>query len=159
LTIVLIILGFLFALVGLIGCIVPVIPGPPISFFALLILSYAKNWEPFSAMFLLIMAALTAVVTLLDYVLPTIGAKRYGASNWGVWGSIIGMLFGLFIFPPWGMLLGAIAGVLLGELLSGKKGKKILRAGWGVFIGNTMSVGLKLALSGAILFFYIKEMF
>jgi uncharacterized protein YqgC (DUF456 family) len=125
LTIVLIILGFLFALVGLIGCILPVIPGPPISFFALLILSYAKNWEPFSAVFLLIMAALTAVITLLDYVLPIIGAKRYGASTLGVWGSVIGMLFGLVIFPPWGMLLGAIAGALLGELLSGKKGKKI----------------------------------
>jgi len=71
--IVLIILGLLFALIGLIGCILPVIPGPPLSFFALIILSYAKNWEPFSATFLIIMAGLTILATVLDYVVPAIG--------------------------------------------------------------------------------------
>jgi len=157
--IVLIILGLLFAVIGLIGCILPIIPGPPLSFFALIILSYAKNWEPFSTIFLIIMAGLTMVVTVLDYVVPAIEAKRYGASKLGGWGSIIGMLFGLFIFPPWGMLIGAITGALAGELAGGKKGKKALRAGWGVFVGNMVSIGLKLAFSGVILFFYIKEMF
>jgi len=156
--IVLIILGLVFALIGLIGCILPVIPGPPLSFFALIILSYAKNWEPFSTTFLIIMAGLTILVTVLDYVVPAIGAKRYGASKLGVWGSIIGMLIGIFIFPPWGMLIGAMAGALAGELAGGKKGGKALRAGWGVFVGNIMSIGIKLAFSGAILFFYIKEM-
>jgi hypothetical protein len=157
--IVLIILGLLLALIGLVGCILPVIPGPPLSFFALIILSYAKNWEPFSSTFLIIMAGLTIVVTILDYVVPASGAKKYGASRLGVWGSIIGMLFGLFFFPPWGMLIGAIGGALAGELAGGKEGKKALRAGWGVFVGNMVSVGLKLAFSGVILFFYIKEMF
>ena len=157
--IVLIILGLLFALIGLVGCILPVIPGPPLSFFALIILSYAKNWEPFSSTFLIIMAGLTIVVTILDYVVPASGAKKYGASRLGVWGSIIGMLFGLFFFPPWGMLIGAIGGALAGELAAGKEGKKALRAGWGVFVGNMVSIGLKLAFSGVILFFYVKEMF
>jgi hypothetical protein len=157
--IVLIILGLLFALIGLVGCILPVIPGPPLSFFALIILSYAKNWEPFSSIFLIIMAGLTIVVTILDYVVPASGAKKYGASRLGVWGSIIGMLFGLFFFPPWGMLIGAIGGALAGELAAGKQGKKALRAGWGVFVGNMVSIGLKLAFSGVILFFYVKEMF
>lgn len=157
--IVLIILGLLFALIGLVGCILPVIPGPPLSFFALIILSYAKNWEPFSSTFLIIMAGLTIVVTILDYVVPASGAKKYGASKLGVWGSIIGMLFGLFFFPPWGMLIGALGGALAGELAGGKEGKKALRAGWGVFVGNMVSIGLKLAFSGVILFFYVKEMF
>ena len=156
--IVLIILGLLFAFIGLIGCVLPIIPGPPLSFFALIILSYAKNWEPFSATFLIIMAGLTVLATVVDYVVPAIGARRYGASTLGVWGSIIGMLIGFFVFPPWGMLIGAIIGALAGELAGGKNGKKALRAGWGVFVGNIMGIGLKLAFSGAILFFYIKEM-
>ena len=156
--IVLIILGLLFALMGLIGCILPVIPGPPLSFFSLIILSYAKNWEPFSVTFLIVIAGLTILATVVDYVIPAIGAKKYGASKLGIWGSIIGMIFGLFIFPPWGMLIGAIIGALAGELAGGKKGKKALQASWGVFVGNIMGIGLKLAFSGAILFFYIKEM-
>jgi uncharacterized protein YqgC (DUF456 family) len=157
--IVLIILGLLIAMVGLAGCILPVIPGPPFSFLALIILSWAKDWEPFSSTFLIIMAGLTILLTILDYVVPVIGAKKYGASKLGLWGSIIGILIGLFFFPPLGMLIGAIAGALAGELIAGKEVKKALRAGWGVFVGNMLVIVLKLAFSGVILFFYAKEIF
>ena len=157
--IILIVLGFLFMVAGFAGCILPLIPGPPLSFFGLIILSFAKNWEPFSSLFLIIMAGLTILVTVLDYIVPAAGAKKYGASKSGVWCSIIGMLTGLFFFPPWGMFLGALAGALAGELLAGRKGKSVLRAGWGVFVGNMAAVGLKLALSGTMFFFYVKEIF
>ncbi len=159
LVIVLTILGFLLALIGLAGCILPAIPGPPLSFAALILLSLAKNWEPFSVTFLIIMGTLTLFVTLLDYVVPAAGAKKYGASRAGVWGSIIGLLVGLFLFPPWGMLIGAILGAFAGELIVGKKGKEAFRASWGVVVGTILSGGLKLALSGVILFFYVIEMF
>ncbi len=155
----LIILGLIVALVGLIGCILPVIPGPPLSFAALIILSLAKKWEPFSATFLVIMGALMIAVTLVDYLVPAAGAKKYGASKLGVWGSIIGMFVGIFFFPPWGVFVGAFAGVLVGELISRREGKKALRAGWGVFVGNMVGIGFKLAFSVVVLFFYLKEMF
>ena len=155
----LIVLGLLLSLVGLIGCVLPVIPGPPLSFLALLILSYAKNWEPFSLTFLVIMAVLTIAVSILDYVIPAGGAKKYGASKTGMWGSIIGMPLGLFFFPPWGILLGGIAGALIGELIAGKEGKKAFQASWGIFVGFMVSTGLKLAFSGVLFFFYVKEMF
>ena len=153
------IFGLLIALVGLAGCIVPFIPGPPLSFFALILLSYAKNWEPFSATFLIVMAFLTLLVALSDYVVPAGGAKKYGASKYGVWGSFVGMLIGLFFLPPWGMLFGAILGAFAGELMSGKESSHALRASWGVFVGTMLVVGLRLTLSGVILFFYVKEMF
>lgn len=157
--IVLIIIGLLFAFVGFGGCILPIIPGPPISFVALLIVSFAKNWEPFSSVFLIIMAASMILITILDYVVPVAGAKKYGASKLGVWGSIIGMLIGLIFFPPWGIFIGAFVGALAGELMARKEGKKVLRAGWGVFVGNMVGIGLKMAYSGFVLFVYIKEMF
>ncbi|UCH00206.1 MAG: DUF456 domain-containing protein [Deltaproteobacteria bacterium] len=156
--IVLIIFGLLLALIALVGCILPFIPGPPLSFLALIILSYAKDWEPFTSTFLITMAGLTILLTTLDYVVPAAGAKRYGASKLGMWGSITGMLIGLFLLPPWGMFIGAIAGVLVGELVAGKEGKKALRAGWGVIVGNMVVIGLKLAFSGVILFFYVRGM-
>ncbi|MGD8982493.1 MAG: DUF456 domain-containing protein [Desulfobacteraceae bacterium] len=155
----LIILGVLCALIGFVGCIFPVIPGPPLSFLALILLSLAKNWEPFSSTFLLIMGGLAVLVTILDYVVPLVGAKKYGASKWGIWISMIGMLIGVLFFPPWGMLLGAFVGALAGELLAGKKGRKSLQAAWGVFVGNVVSIGFKLAYCGAVIFFFVKEMF
>ncbi|NIO05411.1 MAG: DUF456 family protein [Proteobacteria bacterium] len=155
----LVILGILVSLIGLAGCILPAVPGPPLSFTALIILSFARGWEPFSLSFLIVMGILTACVTLLDYVVPAAGAKRYGASRLSVWGSIIGMLIGLLFFPPWGMIIGALLGVLTGELVVGRRGKEAFRASWGVVVGNLVAIGLKLALSGVMLFFYVKEMF
>ena len=104
------------------------------------------------------MAGLTILVTILDYVVPAGGAKKYGASKSGVVGAMAGMLIGVFMFPPWGMIVGAFMGAFAGELLARKEGRKALRAGFGVFVGIMVSAGLKLAFSGTILFFYIKEM-
>lgn len=158
-TIALIIIGLLIALVGIIGCILPVIPGPALSYLSLIVISYARNWETFSPQFLIVMGALAAVVSILDYVVPAGGAKKYGASKWGVTGSVIGMVIGFFFFPPLGIFAGAFLGALAGEFLANKETKNALRAGWGVFVGIMVGVGLKLAFSGASLFFYIKEMF
>jgi hypothetical protein len=125
----------------------------------LIILSYAKNWEPFSVTFLIIMGGLTVLGTALDYVVPAAGAKRYGASKLGIWCSIAGLLIGLFAFPPFGMLIGGFVGAVAGELLAGREGGKALRAGWGLFLGNIISIGLKMGLTGIMIFFYVKEMF
>ncbi|MCD6152656.1 MAG: DUF456 domain-containing protein [Syntrophobacterales bacterium] len=154
----LIIFGLLFALSGIVGCILPVIPGPVLSFLSLIILSCAKNWEPFSATFLILMGSLMVLVTILDYVVPAGGAKKYGASRLGVGGSVIGMLTGFFFLPPLGLFIGAFLGALAGELLARKEGKDALRAGWGVFVGIVVGIGLKLAFTGVVLFFYIKEL-
>ena len=154
-----IILGLLLALAGVFGCVFPIIPGPPLAYLALIIISWAKGWEPFGATFLIIMACLTLLVTISDYLLPAIKAKKYGASRLSLWVSMVGMVGGLFFFPPWGMIIGAFVGAVVGELFVGSKGKKALRAGWGVFVGNMLSTGLKLGFSGVMLFFYIREMF
>lgn len=155
----LIIIGIILALAGFVGCILPILPGPPLGFLALLLLSFTKNWEPFSTTFLVVMGILTALVTVLDYLVPAAGAKKYGASKFGVWGSLAGLVIGFFFFPPFGMFVGGFVGAVAGELLAGRAGRTALRAGWGVFVGNLFGMGLKLGLSGVMLFFYIKEMF
>jgi uncharacterized protein YqgC (DUF456 family) len=159
LTTAIIIIGLLLAILGLIGCVLPMVPGPPLGFAALIILSFVKNWEPFGTIFLFVLGGLTGLLLLLDYVVPALGAKKYGASKLGVWGSVIGVLVGLLAFPPFGMFVGGFAGAVVGELWAGKAGDKALRAGWGVFLGNLANTGLKMALSAAMLFFYIKAMF
>ncbi len=109
--------------------------------------------------FLFVIALITILVSVLDYIVPVAGAKKFGASNTGIWFSVVGMLAGFFFFPPFGMIFGAFLGALTGELITGKRGKKALRAGWGVLLGNVAATGIKLAFTGTVLFFYIKEMF
>ncbi len=155
----LVILGLIISIIGLLGCILPILPGPPLSFLALILLSLAKGWEPFSATFLWIMFFITVGVTVLDYIVPAWGASRYGASKLSVWLSVAGMLLGIFIFPPWGIFLGALIGAVGGEILTGKQSGDALRAGLGVVMGNIVAIGLKLAASGLMLFYYVKEMF
>lgn len=159
LTVTITIFGVILALAGLIGCLLPVIPGPPLNFISLLMLSYVKDWQPFSATFLIVMGGLTVLVLALDYIIPAAGAKKYGASKFGVFCSFVGMVIGLFAFPPFGLFIGGFVGAVAGELYKGKAGQDALRAGWGVFVGNLVSIGLKLGLSGIMFFFYVKEMF
>ncbi len=157
----LIILGILLLLTGLVGCVLPVLPGPPISFAGLILLWWARDWnaESFGLPAVLIAGLLAAVVTVLDMVVPAWGAKRYGASKTAVWLSLLGMLVGMLFFPPFGFLLGAFAGALGGELLAGKREGQAAKAAWGVFVGTMLGVGLKLLVSLGIMMIYIIELF
>jgi uncharacterized protein YqgC (DUF456 family) len=157
--IILIILGVICLIIGIVGCIIPGIAGPPFSFLALILLSIAKGWEPFSAQFLIIMAVIAVVVTALDYIVPAAGAKKFGASRAGFWGAVIGLFGGLILFPPLGMIFGAFLGAIIGELTVGKEGSQALKAGWGVFMGVMFGMLLKLIASGIMTFYFVKALF
>ncbi len=155
----LIILGVICLFIGIIGCVIPGIAGPPFSFLALILLSIAKGWDPFSAQFIIVMAIVTIVVTALDYIVPAAGAKKFGASKAGFWGAVIGLFGGLIVFPPFGMIIGAFLGAIIGELTIGKEGSQALKAGWGVFMGVMFGMLLKLIASGIMTFYFIKALF
>src|SRR5687768_14093803 len=108
---VLIILSIILLMAGLLGCVLPAIPGPPLSYAAMLLIQWA--WQPFSTTTLVIFGVLMIVVTILDYLIPVWGAKIFGATKYGVWGSIIGMLIGTFLTPV-GMIAGLLAGAIIG---------------------------------------------
>ena len=142
----LLILAGLCMLVGLIGCIVPGLPGTPIAYAGLWI-AQATERVDFSWQFLLIWGIVTVVVSVLDYVVPALGTKKFGGTRWGVWGSTIGVFIGLF-FGAVGVIVGPLVGAILGELLGGKKMAEALRAGWGSFIGLLCGTVLKLICCG-----------
>ncbi len=152
------ILGFALIVAGIAFCIMPVLPGPPLSFAGLILLAWVRDWTPFSGRFLIIMAGLMLFVLLLDSIVPLLGARKFGASRQGLWGSVLGMLAGIFVFPPWGIIIGAFVGALIGEIASGKERKEAIRVGWGIFVGTLVGVGMKLAYSLSALFFYIRGM-
>lgn len=155
--IILIVFGFAFLLLGIIGCVLPILPGPPLSFVGLLLLHFTQNHH-FETDFLGLWAAIALGVTILDYYIPIWGAKKYGASKRAVWGSIIGLLVGLFVFPPFGIIIGPFAGAVLGEYSAGKKTEEAFRSGFGTFIGFLGGIILKLIASGMMAFYFVKEL-
>jgi len=155
-----IIIGGIFILLGFIGCIMPVLPGPPLSFVGLLILAAFKGFSPpLTITLVLVMGLIAFIASGLDYIIPAIGARRYGASRWGVLGSVIGMLVGIFFFAPLGILIGGFLGAFLFEWFSGKEGKAALRAGKGVLIGGLLGTILKLVSSAIITYYFVYALF
>jgi uncharacterized protein YqgC (DUF456 family) len=155
------VIGTVLVLIGFLGSILPIIPGPPISWAGLLLL----KWTDFvvdhgqayeNALWILLFFVI--LVTILDYVVPIMGTKKYGGSKRGVWGATIGVVVGLF-FGPLGIIIGPFLGAYIGEITTGKKEKEALRAAWGSFVGFLLGVGLKLMVCGTILFFFIRYLF
>ena len=141
-------LALLLALAGVVGAIVPALPGPPIGFLALLIVYFVCPGEV-STTVLLAALALTAVVTVLDYVVPIWVTKMGGGSRQAVWGSTLGMLVGLF-FMPAGLLVGPLIGAFVGELMDHSHTGKAVRVALLSFVGFILTTGLKFVLCVAM---------
>lgn len=144
--VVLLVVAGLFMIIGIIGCIVPGLPGTPIAYAGLWIAQATERvdmtWQT-----LLIWGIVTIVVSILDYVVPAWGTKQFGGTKWGVWGSTIGVFVGLF-FGAIGVIAGPLIGAIAGELLGGKEMNQALKAGWGSFIGLLFGTILKLICCG-----------
>jgi uncharacterized protein len=150
-------LGVLFMISGILGCVLPIIPGPPLSYIGLLLLHFTKAYQ-FSTRFLIIWGIITAVVYALDYIIPAMGTKRFGGSKRGIWGSIIGLVIGLFFFPPFGIIIGPFLGAVIGELTAGKDSGVAIKSGFGSFIGFLIGTILKLITSGLMTWHFFKEL-
>jgi uncharacterized protein YqgC (DUF456 family) len=139
---------WLFAIVlmalGLIGTVIPILPGTTIILAAAVVhrlvlgADHSLGWSALIAML---------VLTLLTYVIDAaagyLGAKRFGATKWGLIGGAAGALIGLF-FGLFGLFIGPVIGAIAGELIAGKKIAKAGRAGWGTFLGGLAGVIAKL---------------
>jgi uncharacterized protein len=154
--IILLSIALLLLLVGLAGCFLPVVPGPPVSFMALLLVNFTR-YAAFSTEFILLTAFIAMAVTVLDFVVPVWTTKKFGGSKYGMWGAGIGIFAGVLFFPPLGLVLGPLAGAIIGEFLSGSSGKKALIAGLGSFAGFLLGIGLKLSVSLTITIYFLRE--
>ena len=150
------IFAIICAVLGIIGSIVPGLPGPPLSWIGLLLVYFAGNrgdCDPISTNFLLIWLAITTIVTILDYVIPGWFAKTTGGHKEASWGAIIGLFAGIFLTPI-GMLAGALIGAFIGEFYFAQQDTMhSIKASLGAFLGFIFSTGMKLIVSGIMLFY------
>jgi hypothetical protein len=153
---ILLILGIFLMIIGIIGCLVPVLPGPPISFLGLILLHVTNRFGQFSTTTLIVLAAMTFVVTILDYVVPIWGTKKFGGSKYGTRGATVGLIIGLFLGPV-GIVIGPLIGAIVGELIFKDDMRYALKAGFGSLLGFLTGIGLKLAASLIMTFYFVKE--
>lgn len=152
---ILLIIGALFILAGLAGAFLPVVPGLPFSYFGLLILQFL--YAPFSVLFLIVWAGIVILVGfILDNVIPAWGAKKFGGSSYGVTGSVLGLIAGLF-FPPIGFVVGPLIGAFVGEIIGGNSSDKAFKSAFGSFVGFMAATGLKVMAAGMMAYYYFSN--
>lgn len=159
---VILILGFVCLIVGIIGSVVPALPGPPVAWLGVL-LAHLSPLVEFSPAMLVVTALLAVVITVFDYIVPSLATKRFGGSKYGVWGCNIGLFVSIFGLPfgPTG-LLGIIfwpfIGALVGEYIKQQEFKPAFKASIGAFIGFLTGTLIKLVYCIAMLIVVIVAM-
>ena len=150
-------IAFFLLILGLIGAVLPVLPGPPIAWAGL----FAGHFSAFSALgvpALVVTGIAAAVVTVLDYVFPSVLTKASGGSRLGSLGCTLGLIVGLFLTPV-GVIAGPFVGAFIGEMINDSSNtKKALKAAFGAFLGFLTGTGLKLILAGIFIWVYIASL-
>ena len=150
----LLIVGFVLMILGLIGSFLPVLPGVPLSWLGLLLLYFTEKIQS-NYWVLGITLIITIIVTILDYVIPAKGTKKFGGTKYGIWGTNIGLILGLF-FPPIGFIVGPFVGAFVGEILNNSSDTNgALKAATGSFIGFLVSTFMKFMVCLSFLLLYL----
>jgi uncharacterized protein YqgC (DUF456 family) len=143
----LIITGFLLTLLGIAGSFLPVLPGPITGWAGLLLLHLTKA-VPMDYTFLGITLIISIIIWILDYIIPSMGTKKYGGTKYGAIGTTVGMIIGFFIPIPLGFVIGAFAGAFIGELIHDRNDtNKAVKGAVGSFLGFLASTTLKFMVS------------
>lgn len=155
------IIAVIMAIAGIVGCIIPALPGPPLAYASLLLVYLLNNpQDEISGKFMLIWAIIVAAVSILDYVIQPYFTKITGGSKLAVRYSIAGMVAGMIFFPPFGIIAGSFIGALIAEFVVNKKPlQNSLLAAFGAFLGFIFGTGLKLAASATMLYYLIRFIF
>jgi hypothetical protein len=149
-----IVIGCIFMLAGIIGCFIPFLPGPPLSYIGFIALQF-KSVTGFTTSFMWYWAAIVLVITILDYVVPAYGTKKFGGSRLGIVGCTLGLVFGIWM-GPLGIILGPFIGALVGELINSKNSNLAFRAAVGSFVGFLFGTLLKFITCMVMVWYFIK---
>lgn len=155
--VIIILVAILLSLTGIVGAIMPALPGPPLSFASMLTV-YFTCPGTISGRLLCVMLLLTITVSVLDYVAPIWLTKVGGGSKAAIWGSTLGLIAGLF-FMPIGLILGPLAGAFIGEVSNNSSVGKATRVALMSFISFLLTTGAKLILSALMTYYTMAAIY
>lgn len=147
--------ALLFMLVGIVGSVLPVVPGPVLSFAGLAVYYIFQKEESLTLGPFLLFALGMLLLLIADYFLPLLGAKFSGASKQGQWGAVVGALVGIAFFPPLGIFVGAVIGAVIGEVHHGKRLPEAMRAAAGIIAGSVVATFVQILFSLSVLAYFL----
>lgn len=149
-------LAAVLLIVGIAGSVLPVLPGPPLSWLGLLMLKFVPSVSHrLSWTAIVVIGLITLAVAILDNILPIWSTKRIGGNKKVVWGAGIGFIAGFWL-GPLGIILGPFVGALIGGLISGSHLKPALKHASGAFIGFVAGIVLKFINLGVLVYWFVK---
>jgi uncharacterized protein YqgC (DUF456 family) len=138
-------------LIGLLGTVLPVLPGIPVAFAGMLLAAWAGGFREISVFTAVLLGLLTLASIGIDFLASALGAHRAGASKMAIVGASLGSLLGLLFFSLPGLIIGPFIGVMAVETAKGKSVREAGKIGFATWIGMAVGVALKVGLAFAML--------
>lgn len=144
--------------VGIAGSILTILPGPILSFVGLLLLQFTSA-PPFKSGFLVMWAIVILAITFLEFYFPLWRKKMIGGSKTGIYGASFGLIAGIFISPPLGMVFGPFIGAFIGEIIGGNARNHAIKTALSSFLGSISGTTMKLCLTITLAYYFIASIF
>lgn len=145
--------------IGVLGTIVPFLPGVPLVFISICAYGWYENFSTITPKLIALFAALTVLSIFVNYISATLGAKKFGSSKYGTWGALLGTFIGLFIFPPLGIFIGPWLGAMMGEYIYRKDLNRAFQAGVGAVVGLLSGIVFDLVIALVMAIWFLVKVF
>jgi len=156
-TTLIIIITVLLMLTGLVGCIIPILPGPLLVLTGALVYAWYTDFTVVSWAVIAVLSGLALLSQLLDYLASMIGAKKFGAGKWGMAGALIGAVVGLFAGGIFGIIVGPFIGAFVFEMVGGKDFRASLKIGVGTLVGFLGGAIGKVTIAVTMIFIFLYQ--
>lgn len=151
-------LAIVLIVVGLLGVVLPALPGVPLMYAGMLLAAWSENFQRIGWFALTVLGVLTAIGVIIDFAASAMGAQRVGASRRAIWGAFIGAVIGLFFGLP-GLILGPFIGAVVGELSVHGRLQDAGRVGIGTWLGLVFGTLVKIAIAFSMLGIFVLAYF
>ncbi|MDW7650047.1 MAG: DUF456 domain-containing protein [Bacillota bacterium] len=150
-------LAVILFVLGLVGTLLPVMPGPILIYGGMLLYGILTKFSTLDTNFFLLQGMALLLLFTIDFLATAAGSRRYGGSRQAAWGAALGTLIGIFVFGPFGIILGPFLGAVTVEIIRGKPMNLAVHTGFGTLIGILGGTFLKLGIEiMMIVYFFLS---